>query len=43
MDATSILEEDIIEICVKWGHTHPLCVLCYSAVESVVLFLLQMI
>ena len=39
MDASSISEEDIVEICVKQGHTHPLGVLCYSAAESVVLFL----
>ena len=39
MDASSILEEDIIELCVKRGHTHPLGMLHYSAVESVVLFL----
>ena len=38
MDASSISEEDIIEICIKKGHTHPLGVLCYSATESVVLF-----
>ena len=39
MDASSISEEDIIEICVKRGCTCPLGVLCYSAVESLVLFL----
>ena len=39
MDASSISEEDIVELCVKQGHTHPLGVLCYSAAESVVLFL----
>ena len=38
MDASSISEEDIIEICIKKGHTHPLGVLCYSATESVILF-----
>ena len=38
MDASSISEEDIIEICVTKGHTHPLDVLCYSVMESVVLF-----
>ena len=38
MDASSISEEDVIEICIKKGHTHPLGVLCYSAMESVVLF-----
>ena len=37
MDA-SISEEDITEICITKGHTHPLGVLCYSATESVVLF-----
>ena len=31
-------EEDIIEICIMKGHTHPLGVLCYSAMELVVLF-----
>ena len=38
MDASSISEEDVIEICIKKGHTHPLGVLHYSAMESVVLF-----
>ena len=38
MDASSISEEDIIEICIKKGHTHPLDVLHYSATESVILF-----
>ena len=38
MDASSISEEDIIKICIKKGHTHPLGVLHYSAMESVVLF-----
>ena len=38
MDASSILEEDIVEICVAKGHTHPLGVLHYSTMELVVLF-----
>ena len=38
MDASSISEEDIMEICIKKGHTHPVGVLCYSAMESVILF-----
>ena len=38
MDASSISEDIIMEICVKKGHTHPLDVLCYSATESVILF-----
>ena len=38
MDASSISEEDIIEICVMKDHIHPLGVLCYSAMELVVLF-----
>ena len=38
MDASSISEEDIVEICVKKGHTHPFGVLHYSATESVILF-----
>ena len=37
MDASSILEEDIIEICIWRAHTHPLGVLQYSTAESVVL------
>ena len=37
-DASSILEEDIIEICIQFGHTHPERVLWYSAVELVILF-----
>ena len=38
MDASSVSEEDIIEICITKGHTHPLGVLHYSAMELVVLF-----
>ena len=38
MDASSVTEEDIIEICITKGHTHPLGVLCYSTTELVVLF-----
>ena len=38
MDASSILEEDIVGICVKKSHTCPLGVLWYSAAESVILF-----
>ena len=38
MDASSISEEDIIEICIQKGHTCPLGVLCYSALESIILF-----
>ena len=38
MDASSILEEDIVGIYVQKSHTHPLGVLWYSAVESVILF-----
>ena len=37
-DATSVLEEDILEICVTLGHTHPLGVLWYLAMGSVALF-----
>ena len=38
MDASSISEEDIMEICVKKGHTCPLGVLHYLAMESIILF-----
>ena len=38
MDASSVSEEDIIEICITKGHTHPLGLLCYATMESVVLF-----
>ena len=38
MDAFPISEEDIVEICIKKGHTYPLGVLHYSATELVVLF-----
>ena len=41
MDASAVSEEDIIEICITKGHTHPLGVLHYSAMESVVLFCLM--
>ena len=37
-DATSIQEEDIIEIGIWFGHTHPKGVLQYSVVELVMLF-----
>ena len=37
-NASSILEEDVIEICIWLGHTHPEGVLQYSAIESVMLF-----
>ena len=38
MDASSILEEDIMEICIQRAHIHLLGVLWYSEVESVILF-----
>ena len=38
LDASSILEEDIVELCVRRAHTHPLGVLRYSAADSVVFF-----
>ena len=38
LDASSITEEDIVEICVRRAHTHPLGVLWYSVGESVILF-----
>ena len=38
MDASSISEEDIVEICITRVHTHPLGVLHYLAAESIVLF-----
>ena len=38
MDASSISEEDIMEICMKKSHTWPLGVLCYLATESIILF-----
>ena len=37
-NATSVTEEDIVKIWITMGHTHPLAVLCYSAMESVALF-----
>ena len=37
-DVISILEEDIVNICISQGHTHPMGVLCYSATELVILF-----
>ena len=36
--ATSIQEEDIIELCVKVGQTHPIGVIWLSAMESVILY-----
>ena len=38
IDASSVSEEDIIEICIMKGHTDPLGVLHYSTMELVVLF-----
>ena len=38
MDASSISEEDMVDICMKKGHTCPLGVLHYLAMESIVLF-----
>ena len=38
MDASSILEEDIVEICIQKGNTDPLGVLHYLAMESIILF-----
>ena len=40
-DVTSVLEEDIIKICIWLGHTHPMGVLCYSAMESIMLFQME--
>ena len=37
-DVSSVLEEDIIEICVRLGHTNPLGVIWYLAMELVALF-----
>ena len=37
-DVTSVSEEDIMEICIRLGHTHPMGVLHYSAMEMVALF-----
>ena len=38
LDASSITEEDIVEVCVRRAHTCPLGVLQYSMAESVILF-----
>ena len=38
LNVTSVSEEDIIEKCVTLGHTHPLGVLQYLAIELVALF-----
>ena len=37
-DVTSVQEEDIVEICVWLGYTHPLGVLHYTTSESIILF-----
>ena len=37
-DVTSVLEEDIIKICIRLGHIHPVGVLHYSATELIILF-----
>ena len=36
LDASSISEEDIVELCVRRAHTRPLGVLRYSVADSVV-------
>ena len=38
LDASSIMEEDIVEVCVRRAHTCPLGVLQYSTAELVILF-----
>ena len=38
MDASSIMEEDIMEICIRRAHAHPLGVLQHSTAELVILF-----
>ena len=38
LDASFILEEDIVELCAWRALTHPLAVLWYSMVDSVILF-----
>ena len=35
---TSVLEENIVKICIRLGHTHPMGVLHFSMMESVILF-----
>ena len=37
-DVTSVLEEDIVKICIWQGHTHPMDELHYLATESIMLF-----
>ena len=37
-EVASIMEEDIVQFCMRLGHIHPLGVLQYSATELVVLF-----
>ena len=36
-DATSVLKEDIVKICIWLGYTHPVGVLHYTATESIIL------
>ena len=37
-DVTCVTEEDIMQLCMALGHTHPLGVLPFLATESVALF-----
>ena len=37
-DVTYVSEEDIVEICIRLRHTHPMGLLCYLVMESVALF-----
>ena len=38
LDVTSVTVEDIVDICMTLGHTHPLGLLWYLAIKSVALF-----
>ena len=38
LDASSIMEEDMVELCVRRVHTCPLGVLQYSMADSIILF-----
>ena len=38
LNVTTVSEEDIVEICMTLGHTHPLGVLWYLVMELVALF-----
>ena len=38
LDATSLQEEDIVELCIEVGQVHPECMLQLLVMESIIVF-----